>query len=74
MSFDEFEYEDEIQNKLRTELEEAKQLLKKAVDFMNLVPNNTITVNGEIADDEDAFSDVINHYELCSRVDKFLKE
>lgn len=59
---------------LKEDLEESKQLLKEAVNFMNLVPNNTITIHGEISDDDTDFKDCINHYELCSKIDKFLKE
>lgn len=53
---------------------EGKVLIKKALWFMNKVPNNMITVNGEIADEETSFLETINHYELCSRIDEFLKE
>ncbi|MFW5889301.1 MAG: hypothetical protein ACOCUD_02865 [Bacillota bacterium] len=39
------------------ELKEAVSLLKESVAFMNLVPNNKYD----------------DHYKLCSRIDKFLK-
>jgi len=56
-------------------LHKAKKLLKEALDFMNLVPNNMITTDGEIFDEDlDDNGDTINHYELCSRIDEFLKE
>lgn len=60
---------------LQKEVSEAKQLLKEAVEFMNLVPNNMITFSGEIAEDEDLGrrQETINHYELCSKIDEFLK-
>jgi len=56
---------------------ESKQLLKEAVEFMNLVPNNMITIDGDIVDtdlDDPVHAETINHYELCSRIDKFLEE
>lgn len=75
MSFEDFEYEDWIRSKLRTKLTESKKLLKEALDFMNLVPNNLITVNGEVVDNDlDDNEETIDHYELCSRIDNFLKE
>lgn len=65
----------EEKDKVSQRLMEAKQLLKEALDFMNLVPNNMITTDGEIVDEDlDDPRETINHYELCSRVDKFLKE
>jgi hypothetical protein len=74
MSFDDFEHIDKIQNELR--LNQAKKLLKEALQFMNLVPNNMITVDGEIVDEDTDYSviETINHYELCSKIDEFLKK
>ena len=59
---------------LAVKLEISKQLLKEAVEFMNLVPNNMITVDGEIVDEDYEEVNTINHYELCSKIDEFLKE
>ena len=74
MSWDEFEYEDRIRNEIISKLDKAKQLLKEAVEFMNLVPNNMITPNGELVDEDYEEVNTINHYELCSKIDEFLKE
>lgn len=52
----------------------AEQLLKEAVEFMNLVPNDCITPKGYIVEDPLFYKgETINHYELCSKIDKFLK-
>ena len=45
-------------NKLITQKQVMLELLKESVAFMNLVPNRKYGDN----------------YELCSRIDKFLKE
>lgn len=47
-----------IKEELERELLEAKSLLKEAVTFMNTIKNDRKEVN---------------HYELCSRIDKFLE-
>lgn len=53
---------------------EAKQLLKEAVEFMNKVPNHLITVDEELAFEQEEYKKTINHYELCNKINKFLKE
>ena len=39
-----------------SKLQDAKELLKECVIFMNKIPNNKYA----------------NHYELCSKIDEFL--
>lgn len=50
---------------LSCKLKEATKLLKEAVNVLNQIPNYTASQSDFRG---------IDHYELCSRIDKFLNE
>jgi hypothetical protein len=49
---------------LKTSLRKALALLSQSLYFMNQVPNNKYYISGGSK----------NHYELCSRIDKFFNK
>lgn len=59
-----------------SKLQDARNLLMECLDFLSLIPNKSVTIDGDLIQDNCStdfnIEDAIDHYKLCEKVQDFL--